>query len=254
MARERQPSHVTKTIGLIGGMSWESSAEYYRIINQEMKWRLGGHHNARSVMVTIDFAEAVDAATREAWDELAGILMPAAQQLVNAGADFFLLCANTPHKIASTIESAVPIPFLHIADAAAASIISSGLSTVALLGTRFTMEEDFYSSRLKRFGVEVVTPEPEERIELQRIIIDELCHGKVLPDSKRFCEQLVDKLERQHAKGVILGCTELPMVITRDTTKLPLFDTTHLHAEAAVEKALEGIQIRSTVGFIAGQP
>jgi len=234
-----------QTIGLIGGMSWESSAEYYRIINQEMKRRLGGHHNAKSVMVTVDFAEAVDAATHERWDDLAAILKPAAQQLVNAGADFFLLCANTPHKIAAAIESAIPIPFLHIADVAAANIRHSGLSKVALLGTRFTMEEDFYPSRLTRFGIDVLTPGREERIELQRIIIDELCHGKIVEESECFCEEVISTLEQKGAQGIILGCTELPMLITSATTVLPLFDTTRLHAEAAVTRALEKVKPES---------
>lgn len=240
-SQERDRS--TQTIGLIGGMSWESTAEYYRIINQETKRRLGGHHNAKSVLVTVDFNDIDKYQQRDDWDSLQGMMVGASRQLSAAGADFIVVCANTMHKVAPAIEAAVSIPLLHIADVTAAAIKGRGFSKVGLLGTRFTMAEDFYRGRLDRkFGIEVVVPEAAERAEIHRVILEELCHGKVTDQSRRFYQDAIGEMQSQGAEGIILGCTEIPMLIKPEHSALPLFDTTQLHAEAAVELALQPVQ------------
>ena len=236
----------TRTIGLIGGMSWESTAEYYRIINQEMKRHLGGHHNARSVLVTVDFAD-IDAAQQiDDWKTLGDMMLAASKQLYQAGADFIVICANTMHKVAPQVEAAVPLPLLHIADATAAKIRAAGMKKVGLLGTRFTMAEDFYVGRLQqKFGIEAIVPEAADRAEIHRIILDELCHGNVTEKSRRFYLDAIRGLKDRGAEGIILGCTEIPLLIKPEHSELPLFDTTQIHAEAAVEMALAGAAVHA---------
>lgn len=238
MAYEGEPTQ--QTIGLIGGMSWESTAEYYRIINEETKRRLGGHHNAKSVLVTVDFYDIDRFQQADDWDSLREMMVSASKQLDAAGADFIIICANTMHKVAPAVEAAVSIPLIHIADVTAAAIQARGFRKVGLLGTRFTMAEDFYRGRLKqKFGIDVVVPEAAARAEIHRVILDELCHGKTLDSSRRFYLDEIDKLAAQGAEGIILGCTEIPLLIKPEHSSLPLFDTTQLHAEAAVERSLE---------------
>jgi aspartate racemase len=235
-----------QTIGLIGGMSWESTAEYYRIINQETKRRLGGHHNAKSVLVTVDFADIDRYQVVDDWDSLRDMMVNASKQLDAARADFIVICANTMHKVAPAVESTVTIPVLHIADVTAAAIQARGFRKVGLLGTRFTMAEDFYRGRLlERFGIEVLVPEPPARAEIHRVILDELCHGNVTDKSRRFYQDAIRELGSRGAQGIILGCTEIPMLVKPEHSDLPLFDTTTLHAEAAVEKALAGIHVET---------
>jgi len=229
-----------KTIGLIGGMSWESSAEYYRLINQEMKRRAGGHHNARSVMVTVDFAEVEELQHRGNWEALAEKMVKAARQLSAAGADFIVLCTNTMHKLAPAIEAAAPIPLLHIADATACRSQRAGMKRIGLLATRFTMEEDFYRGRLQqKFNLDVLIPEAAERAEIHRIIYDELCHGNVRDSSRRFYQDAIAEFKTCGAEAVILGCTEITLLIKPEDSILPVFDTTVIHAEEAVARAFE---------------
>lgn len=227
-----------KTIGLIGGMSWESSAEYYRLINQATKRKLGGHHNAKSVMVTVDFAEVEKLQHQGEWKLLERLLSEAARQVEGAGADCIMLCTNTMHKLAECIEAVVSIPLLHIADATAQAIQQAQLKRVGLLGTRFTMEEDFYHRRLKQyFGIEVLIPGEKEREQIHQIIYDELCHGISKPASRKKYERAIDNLRENNAEGVILGCTEIMLLIDPQKFAFPLFDTTTIHAENAVNWA-----------------
>lgn len=229
-----------KTIGLIGGMSWESSAVYYRLINQETKRQLGGHHNAKSVMVTLDFAEVETLQHQGSWEPLESMLSTAAKQAASGGADCIVLCTNTMHKLAAAVEGSVTIPFLHIADATAAKMEAVGVSRVGLLGTKFTMEHDFYRGRLaKRFGAEVLVPEEEERREIHHIIYEELCHGIIEADSRKKYIQAMEKMKQRGAEGIILGCTEITLLVKQRDCSLPLFDTTAIHAESAVSWALQ---------------
>ena len=228
-----------KTIGLIGGMSWESSAEYYRLINQETKRRLGGHHNAASLMVTVDFAEIERLQHSGHWERLGGMLACAAQQLERGGADFVVLCTNTMHKIADCITGAIRLPFLHIADATAQAISEAGQRRVGLLGTKFTMEQPFYADRMRqRFGIETVVPAPAERQQIHDIIYDELCHGVIRPESRAGFQRIIDGLAGEGAEAVILGCTEIGLLISAADSSLPVYDSTAIHARAAVDYAL----------------
>jgi aspartate racemase len=228
-----------KTIGLVGGMSWESSIEYYRIINEEVRTRLGGLHSARLVMFSVDFAEIEPLQHEGKWDEAARKLVAAAGSVESAGADFVLLCTNTMHKVADRLEAAVEIPLLHIADPTARKIQARGLSKVGLLGTRFTMEEDFYKGRLvEKHGLDVLVPDDEHREIIHRIIYDELCLGQVRPSSRDRYLDIIDRLVDRGAEGIILGCTEIGLLIREGDTAVPLFDTTTIHAAAAVELAL----------------
>lgn len=230
-----------RTIGLIGGMSWESSAHYYRLINQGVKARLGGQHNAVSLMLTVDFA-AIEAWQRNGdWQRIGAAMAQAGRQLAAGGADGILLCTNTVHKVADAIEQAAGLPLLHIADATAAAIRRAGLSRIGLLGTRYTMEQDFYLGRLReRHGLDVLVPEEEQRETVHRIIYDELCQGQVGSASRSRYLQIIDALAERGAQGVILGCTEIGLLVTQADTALPVFDTTRLHAAAAVEWCLAG--------------
>jgi aspartate racemase len=229
-----------KTIGLIGGMSWESSLEYYRIINEEVHTRLGGFHSAKSLMVSVDFAEIEMLQNHGAWVEMARILAGAAKILEQGGADFIVLCTNTMHKVAGEMLADVQIPFLHIADATAQKIVAAGMHKMGLLGTRFTMEEDFYINRLvEGFGLDVVVPDAERREVVHRVIFDELVKGVIRTESKAQYLDIIAGLVRQGAEGVILGCTEIGLLVKDGECRVPLFDTTHIHAQAAVDFALK---------------
>lgn len=227
-----------KTIGLIGGLSWQSSIDYYRLLNEEVQRRLGGHHNARSVMVSVDFADAEAMMRAGDWDGLARLLVDAGRQVEAAGADFVLLCTNTMHKLAGPLQDAIGIPLLNIIDIAAAAVREAGLSRVALLGTRFVMREPFYVQRLADGGVQALVPDAVEQPEVDRIIFEELTRGRITDTSRQSYLRVVDRLQAQGAQGVILGCTEIGLLLKPDDCALPLFDTTALHARAAVERAL----------------
>ncbi len=228
-----------KTIGLIGGMSWESSAEYYRLINTLIKERLGGLHSAKCVMVSVDFAEIEVLQRENRWAESAQLLIAAAQSLERAGAELVLLCTNTMHKVAADIQTSIRIPFVHIADATAEQIKAQGLTALALLGTRFTMEEDFYVGRLtQRYGLRILIPDDAERAMIHRVIYDELCLGDIKAVSRAQYLAVIDRLIERGAQGIILGCTEIGLLIQAGDCRVPVFDTTRLHAQAAVALAL----------------
>lgn len=228
-----------KTIGLIGGMSWESSIEYYRIINETAKEKLGGLHSAKSLMVTVDFAEIEKLQHEDRWDEAGQILARCAQDLERGGADFIVLCTNTMHKLADQMTSNVSIPLLHIADATAEKIVAAGIKRIGLLGTRFTMEHDFYKGQLiHNYGLDVLIPEKTDRDIIHRVIYEELVLGKIVDTSRREYQRIMNDLLAKGAEGIILGCTEIELLITEGDSSAPLFPTTKIHAIAAVEKAL----------------
>jgi aspartate racemase len=230
-----------KTIGLIGGMSWESSIEYYRIINETVKEKLGGTHSARSVMYSVDFAEIEALQHKGRWDEATQAMITAARHVEAGGADFVVICTNTMHKMAEAVEQAIDIPLLHIADATADAIKARGMNKVGLLGTRFTMEETFYRGRLTdQHGLEVLIPEVEEREIVHRVIYEELVLGEIKPTSREAYKAIIEKLITTGAQGIILGCTEIGLLVKEGDSRVPLFDTTVVHAVAAVELALEG--------------
>jgi aspartate racemase len=230
-----------KTIGLLGGITCESSQLYYKLINEMVREALGGHHSARSVMVSVDFADIQPLTERGAWDEVLAILLRAARDIERGGADLLLLCANTAHKLADEIGRGVGIPILHIVDATAREIIKAGFRRVGLLGTRFTMEEDFFSGRLSaRHGIEALVPGKEDRERIHRVIIDELALGRIDPAAGRAIWGVIDGLVARGAQAIILGCTELPLLIRPEQGAVPLFDTTLIHARAAVDEALAG--------------
>ncbi|MBR8179143.1 aspartate/glutamate racemase family protein [Burkholderia ambifaria] len=227
-----------KTIGLIGGMSWESSAEYYRMINRHSKALHGGHHNAKSVLVTVDFAEIEALQRAQDWVALGERMADAARQLEAAGADLVVLTTNTMHRVYDAIEAAVALPFLHIADPTGAALRAAGVERVALLGTRYTMELPFYAERLRdKFGLDVLVPDEAARNDVHRIIYDELCHGVIDAASRATYVAIIDELAKRGAQAVILGCTEITLLIGAADSPLPVFDTTALHAKAAVEWA-----------------
>lgn len=228
-----------KTIGLIGGMSWESTVSYYRAINEEIKHRLGGLHSAKIVLYSVDFHDIERLQHAGDWDAAGALLAEAARSLQAAGADFLLLCTNTMHKVATHIEQTVAIPLLHIADPTAAAIKSAGHSTVGLLGTRFTMEQAFYRDRLKaQHGLQVIVPDDDDRETVHRIIYDELCLGVVKPESRAAYRRIMADVAAQGAEAVILGCTEISLLVGPEDSEVPLFDTTAIHARAAAEYAL----------------
>jgi aspartate racemase len=228
-----------KTIGLIGGMSWESSIEYYRIINQATRERLGGLHSARSLMLSVDFAEIEALQQQGRWDEAGQILAGTALQLQRGGADCIVLCTNTMHKVAGQIQSAVSIPLLHIADATARQVQAAGLQRVGLLGTRFTMEQDFYKGRLvDNFGLQVELPDAAGRELVHRVIYEELVLGKIRAESRAGYAQVIAGLVQRGAQAIILGCTEIGLLVGPSESPVPLFDTTLIHAHAAVDFAL----------------
>jgi aspartate racemase len=227
-----------KTIGLLGGMSWESTALYYRLINEGIKARLGGLHSARIAMVSVDFQEIESMQHRGDWDGAADALIDAARSIEAAGADFLLICTNTMHKVADQVESAINIPLLHLADATALAIKQQGISTVGLLGTAFTMQQDFYKGRLAHHNLDVLVPNDTDIEQVHRIIYEELCLGVVKPESRQVYLGVMDNLRNQGAQAIIEGCTEIVLLVQQQHTDIPLFDTTAIHAQAAVEHAL----------------
>ena len=229
-----------KTIGLIGGMSWESSIEYYRIINESTKAKLGGLHSAKSIMYSVDFAEVEILQHQGRWAEAAEMLIDAARSLENGGAEFIVLCTNTMHKVADDIQAKVEIPLLHIADATAQVVIDAGLKKIGLLGTRFTMEEEFYKGRLsEKYSLSVLVPNAQAREIVHHVIYDELVVGKIEQRSKEQYIDIIEQMVDQGVEGVILGCTEIGLLIHKPDSQVPLFDTTRIHAKAAVEYALQ---------------
>lgn len=228
-----------KTIGLLGGMSWESTLTYYRLINEAVRDRLGGLHSAECVLYSVDFEPVEQLQSAGAWDAAGALLADAARRVESAGADFLVLCTNTMHKVAPLIEAAIEIPLLHLADATGETVRSTGFSTVGLLGTRFTMAEDFYRGRLaERHGLEVLIPSEPEREMIDRVIFEELCVGKCLDGSRRRYVEVISRLAERGAQAVILGCTEISLLVKPTDTSVPLLDTTAIHAERAVEWAL----------------
>ena len=229
-----------KTIGLLGGMSWESTVTYYQIINEAVRAKLGGLHSAKCVLYSVDFAEIELMQHEGRWEEAAQCLVTAGQGLERAGAELVVLCTNTMHKLADTIQAGLRVPFLHVADATALQVKKAGLRRVGLLGTRFTMEEDFFQGRLARqFNLDTIVPDLAERKEVHRIIYEELCVGLIRPESRMSLHRIMTRLAEQGAEGVILGCTELGLLVGNDDSPVPLFDTTRIHALAAVDSALQ---------------
>lgn len=230
-----------KTVGLLGGMSWESTVPYYRVINTTVNEHLGGLHSAKILLYSVDFHEIEALQMSGRWSEAAEILARAALRLQNAGADLLVLCTNTMHKVSSEIETAISIPFLHIADATGESVRYRGSSAVGLLGTRFTMEEDFYRRRLEdRYGLHVMIPVESDRDLVHRVIYDELCRGQILESSRQEFRKILHRLAASGAEGIILGCTEISLLVQPEDSPVPLFDTTEIHARRAAEMALEG--------------
>ena len=230
---------MMKTIGLLGGMSWESTASYYQALNQGVKSELGGLHSARICLYSVDFAEIESLQHQGQWQKTAEILTDAAQKVEAGGADFLLICTNTMHKVANEIEAGIAIPILHIADATAEALLADGCNKVGLLGTGFTMREDFYKQRLQdKFGIEVLVPEEAEQQQVHNIIYEELCRGEIREDSRQVYLDAIDRLEQQGAQAVILGCTEIALLVQQEHTQVSLYDTTALHAAKAIEWAL----------------
>jgi len=228
-----------KTIGLIGGMSWESSSEYYRIINETVRERLGGLHSAECIMYSADFEEIENLQHQGKWEELTKLMLNFAQKLEGAGADFIVICTNTMHKMAEEVENNTSIPLLHIADATAEKIIEKGLGKLGLLGTNFTMEEDFFKKRLEeKYNIEVIIPSQNDREIIDSVIYNELCLGIIKQSSKEKYKEVINRLISDGADGVILGCTEIPLLIGQEDVEIPVFDTTTIHAKSAVEFAL----------------
>ncbi len=227
-----------KTIGLIGGMSWESTVSYYQIINKKTKELLGGLHSAKILLYSVDFAEIEECQAKNEWDKSAKVLSEIAANLEKAGADFIVICTNTMHKVAPHISTKISIPIIHIADATAKAIKRQSLSKVALLGTKYTMTQDFYKQKLIENDIEVIIPNDKDIEVINDIIYTELCLGKIVPTSKKKYIDIIAKLHEQGAEGVILGCTEIGLLISQSDTSLPVFDTAQIHAEEVAEIAL----------------
>ncbi|MEK4092951.1 MULTISPECIES: aspartate/glutamate racemase family protein [unclassified Viridibacillus] len=228
-----------KIIGLIGGMSWESSAEYYRLINEEVKNQLGGLHSAKCILFSVDFEEIERYQSIGDWKSAGLVLANAAISLEKVGADFIVICTNTMHKVIDLIEEKIQIPILHIADTTAIQIKANSIQKVGLLGTKFTMEQDFYKSRVEQYNIQIIVPAEEERAIIHQIIYDELCLGIIKETSKKKYLDIIDRLVERGAKGIILGCTEVGLIIKQQDTKIPLFDTTKIHAIESVKLALQ---------------
>lgn len=229
-----------KTIGLLGGMSWESSLEYYRIMNEKVKEVLGGYHSAKCMMYSVDFEEVKQLQYSGNWSAATDLLVTAAEQVERGGADCLLICTNTMHMMADEVQANIHIPLIHIADVTGERIQAQKLRKVGLLATKFTMEQDFYRSRLnEKYGIEVVIPDEDDRQTVHSIIYEELILGKILPDSKEKYKRIIDKLVEQGAEGIILGCTEIMLLIDQQDCTVPVFDTTRIHAEAGVAFALQ---------------
>ena len=227
-----------KTIGLIGGMSWESTVTYYQMINEGIKDSLGGLHSAKVLLYSVDFFEIEALMSRGAWDDAAELLGDVAQRLEAAGADMILICTNTLHKVAPQVQSRIRVPLVHIAEAAAEELLSKGITRVGLLGTKYTMTQEFYREKLTERGIDVLIPEGEEIDLVNRVIFDELCLGVVKEDSKAAYLKVIANLQARGAQGILLGCTELGLIVSQVDVSLPLFDTTVIHAKKAVELAL----------------
>lgn len=222
-----------KTIGLIGGMSWESTATYYKIINETVKEKLGGLHSAKCILYSVDFQEIEECQANGNWEKSGEILGEAANNLEKAGADFIVICTNTMHKVVNQIKEKISIPILHIAEMTAEKILEKGLKNIALLGTKYTMEQDFYKSKLIEKGINVIIPDKNDIEIINEVIYDELCLGTINSDSKKKFLEIVDKLRNKGAEGIILGCTEIGLLIKNEDTDVPLFDTAIIHAEQA---------------------
>ncbi len=228
-----------KTIGLIGGMSWESTQSYYQLLNQGVKNKLGGLHSAKIVLVSLDFAEIAMLQQQQDWPQMAEILIKAAKQVEAAGADYLLICTNTMHKLAKQVQAAVAIPLLHIADAVGENLIQHNFKKVALLGTQFTMEQDFYKQRLAdKFAIDVLIPDAQGRETVHRVIYDELCKDVIKEESKAEYLTIIDNLTQQGAEAIILGCTEIALLVQQADTSIPLLDSTALHCAMALENSL----------------
>ncbi|MCU1489586.1 MAG: racemase [Acidimicrobiaceae bacterium] len=227
---------------MLGGMSWESSAEYYRLANELVRERLGGLHSARVVLASVDFAEVEQLQLESRWDDAARLLAGAAQGLQAAGAELLVLCTNTMHKVADEVQAAVSIPLVHIADVTARAVLRAELSTVGLLGTAFTMEQDFYRDRMSRHGLTVLVPDVTDRAEVHRVIYDELCVGIVREESRQRYREVIERLIGAGAEGIILGCTEIELLVAACDSPVPTFPTTRLHIEAAVDQSFEDWQ------------
>lgn len=233
-----------KTIGLLGGMSWESSIEYYRIVNQEVRAALGGVHSAKSVMVSVDFGEIEELQMKGDWEEATRIMVKSAREIEKAGADFLLICTNTMHLMADEVQEAINIPLLHIADATARAVREVGIKTVGLLGTRFTMEKEFYRGRLEtKHQLKVVVPDEAGRDLVHNVIYSELVQGQIKDDSRRNYKEVIKRLVINGAEGIVLGCTEIGLLVKKDDVAVPVFDTMEIHALAAVDAALGRYEI-----------
>ncbi|MGW7577026.1 aspartate/glutamate racemase family protein [Streptomyces sp. NPDC054765] len=227
-----------KTIGLLGGMSWESTAEYYRLLNHLTREQLGGLHSSKCVLYSVDFAEIERLQAEGRWEQAAEVLAEAAKALEAAGADMLLLCTNTMHKVADEVAATVSVPLLHLADTTADAVRASGLHRIGLLGTAFTMEQDFYRGRLERHGLDVLVPDATGRSTVHRVIYEELCRGIVREESRQAYLAVISDLVAAGAEGIVLGCTEIELLIEPEHSPVPVFPTTRLHAEAAVTRAL----------------
>jgi len=235
-----QMEAMMKTMGMIGGMSWESSLEYYRIVNETVKKSLGGFHSAKCILYSVDFEEVEKLQHKGDWDALTGLMLDSAQRLEQAGADFVIICTNTMHKMADEVQSAINVPVLHIVDVTAEAIKRNGQTRVGLLGTKFTMEQKFYKGRLKdKHGLDVLIPSSEERQMVHDILYSELCLGEIKEQSRGEFKRVIHNLVDRGAQGVILGCTEIPLIVSQDDYDIPVYDTTQLHAQAAVDFALQ---------------
>ncbi len=231
-----------KTIGLIGGMSWESTLEYYRIINELVSRRLGGHHSAKVILYSVDFDEVVKLQHEGDWEKLGDMLAEIARRLESCGADLILICTNTMHKVANYVQRAIRVPLLSVIDATAEEIKRVGLKKVGILGTKFTMEDEFYRTGLERHGIRTLIPDERDRDTVHRIIFDELCLGFFKESSKEKLKEVVERLKEKGAEGVVLACTELPLLLSKEDCDIPLFDTTRIHAEYAVNFALQNMR------------
>lgn len=229
-----------KIVGLIGGMSWESTLDYYRILNETVKNSLGKLHSCKCLMYSVDFEEIAELQNEQNWDALSRKMVEAAMRVKGGGADFILICTNTMHKVADDVERESGLKVLHIADAAGEKILELGMKKVGLLGTKFTMEEDFYKNRLfEKYGINVIIPEEEDRNFIHNVIFKELCLGKILPESKEKFAEIIGDLEAKGAEGIVLGCTEIPLMIKQEDFDIPIFNTSELHAKAAVKLSLD---------------
>lgn len=227
-----------KTIGMLGGMSWESTVTYYQVINETVKEKLGGFHSAKCLLYSVDFHELEECLSTSNWDRCAGILTDAAEKLERGGADFIVICTNTMHKFAGKIQEKISVPILHIADVTAEELKAKDIGKAALLGTRYTMEQEFYKERLGENGVDVIIPEAEDRELINRVIFEELCLGIIREESKREYLRIIDDLMNKGAQGVILGCTEIGLLVDQNDTAAPLFDTTFIHGRRAALESM----------------